>query len=243
MPTKPKSLENLKLCERHQNLSGWLSHSSARVCIILSITARFCVYLTPTKMICLLAAIKAEAETLEKIASAPLPDVASPIAPDTDVFDATSLDQEMKSLIDISGSWALDMPDVLGDISVSDIRTLQPDAGKMLNDADGDKSSLYWYVMCASATRTRYDFGHDPTFHGLVDRVVFGFSLQMEKNVDVVVTRLTDELMRAVSLSNILKRRKAKQHEEKAACVIQRIFTRKQRGIKQMVTAMSKATP
>ena len=206
--------------------------------------------------------IRDEAKALEAIAVAPLPDSSFLDAAecshkdgeqrshakhaDTDCLDVSRLHNEIKALLEIESSrstWSLDL---LGDTIVPDIRTLKPDASRLLNDPDGDKASLYWYVRTKSIAEPQHDFAHqDHTFHNLADRVSFGFSTQSikaqaEQNADVQTTRLADELMKAMEAVKTLQKHKSRREEEDAVSPAQQCDEHNQHATRQNALDVSR---
>jgi len=184
--------------------------------------------------------IKGAATTLEAIASAPLPSLfdcklceKSPSSKQLNYDDIITLRKEIKSVLQkhndmVQSEWALDMCHTL-DNDISDIRSLQPDATKLVNDNDGDKCSLYWYVRSKKEANPGWNFSQDSIYNDLADRVSFGFSLQSlhvheEENIDVQASWLIDRLTRIVKVPTTLKRHKTKESRNNAACKIQMAF-------------------
>ena len=73
----------------------------------------------------------------------------------------------------------------------------------MLNDSDGDKVSLYWYVQGESCIDPEFDFIKDQLFHCLANRIVFRAS----ENVDLAHASIGDVSIQ-VTHRSILRFRK-----------------------------------
>lgn len=153
----------------------------------------------------ILDSIKHESDRLRKIASIPLPDVSALIGNVANNAHTFSTGESEYS--EEPSRWALGMTFILGDEDILDIRTLNPDPAKLLNDIDGDRSSLYWYVKSKRSTTPDFEFTTDPTFNSLADRVILGFSMQSqrmraESHEDQQVTMLAVNMKRVLNASS-----------------------------------------
>jgi len=160
--------------------------------------------------------LSVETKKLEEIASLPLPDI-------SEFYDSSRTDTG--EISDNKSVWALNMPHFLGDKDVEDIRSLKPDPFR--EDADADRASLYWYVKSKRNLNPSCELIEDPIFNSMVDRVVFGFSLQSklrQRKYAAEVADLADKMYRVIKATQTLKRRQFLKKVNDAAVVIQRFW-------------------
>ena len=178
-----------------------------------------------------------EADALKALVSAPLPDTSfldvyshqpckklsiTEIEP-TLAKELTELRNEIRATLEEEASqskWSLGMHHTLNE-SIPDIRKLNPDA-KISDDADGNKASLYWYEKCKSVVDPNCDLTQDTIYNDLVNRVVFGYSLdskrkQEDDNADVQSTRLAHQMFKVIEAANVLERHQLNQQKEDEA--------------------------